>query len=241
MAFENRQSFDPQRDSKIPLKRDPASLAIRFGLLAARLLCSRHPEDFWIWARSMVARRRPLSYPIPWLSFPAIRRLRGSVKEGSTVFEFGAGHSTVFWAQRGACVCTVEESPEWHGYLEGYLRNHPGLTVELLFEPEQDKYIGSIGRYPKQHFDLVLVDGSFRRECTRAAIDHVKPGGLLVLDNTDWHWFREQPIDCVPPTWRKQAYPGYAPMMGYISETTVWQAPASGPFRSMATGNFTSD
>jgi hypothetical protein len=72
---------------------------------------------------------------------------------------------------------------------------------------------------------MVVVDGSHRKECLVHALGHLKPGGLLVVDNTDWHWYDD--VDSlVPASWRKRVYPGWAPFIGHRSETTVWTASA---------------
>ena len=63
------------------------------------------------------------------------------------------------------------------------------------------------------------------RESVLAAIGWVAPGGMLVVDNTDWHWFREVPLQGIPRDWEQTAYPGYTPMLGHASETTVWVRP----------------
>lgn len=40
-------------------------------------------------------------------------------------------------------------------------------------------------------FDVVIIDGEAsnltRYRCTRHAVEHLHPDGLLILDNADWH------------------------------------------------------
>ena len=73
--FENKNFFYPSVDSKIPLKRTPFALIVRGFLLITNLLFSKHPADCWIWIRSMLTRRKPFEFPIPWLTFGAIRAI----------------------------------------------------------------------------------------------------------------------------------------------------------------------
>lgn len=223
--FEDAQAFDPARDSKVPLARSPIALMLRAVLLLGSLLFSAHPEDCWTWLRSMIARRRPLTLAIPWLTFDAIRAISPVVGPGCRIFEYGSGHSTLYWRKLAATVVSVENNEDWYNYLIRALGPEPdGITV-ILAAHEED-YVTAISRYGSSDlFDIVLVDGAYRRDCIRTAIDHVKPGGLLVVDNTDWHWFRTTPIGEIPGNWTKTVYPGFAPMLGHETETSIWRRP----------------
>jgi hypothetical protein len=222
-AFEDRKSFDPRVDAKVPLKRDPLSLAMRLGALTWGLLTSGHPGDLLVWARTMLQRRRPLSHPVPWLTFDATRAICAALPPGARVFEFGAGNSTIFWARRAASVCSVEDDAGWMALLNAKLKELRISNTHVLHETEMQAYVHTIGAWPDEHFDLVIVDGAWRRECVAAAVRHVKKGGMLVVDNTDWHWFRAERLAGIPPGWRRRVYAGYAPMIGYKSETTVFR------------------
>jgi hypothetical protein len=35
------------------------------------------------------------------------------------------------------------------------------------------------------------------------AIPHLKPGGYFIVKNTDWHWFKEKPLEGIPDKWGK--------------------------------------
>jgi hypothetical protein len=222
--FLDEARFDPARDGRIPWRRDPLSLMLRTLWLVLRMLFSRHPGDLWLWWRSMRHRRTPLSLALPWLTFDAIRALEVPLRRpGCRVYEYGSGHSTLYWAKRGAQVWSVEADREWYGRGLAALKAWP--QVVLRHAPDRASYVHSIDQVPGD-FDIVLVDGEHRLECLDAAVDRVKPGGLLVVDNTDWHWFAD--VDRhVPAGWPKQVHAGCAPFIGYPSQTTVWQRPLS--------------
>jgi hypothetical protein len=222
MSFlKNEAAFDPQRDGKIPIRRGPIALAVRLVLQVLQLGFSRHPMDLprWIW--SMLRRRRPLSYALPWLTFDAIRALEAHARPGHRVFEFGSGHSTVYWARKDVELHSVEDDSGWFEMVKENLCASP--DVHLYFEKGQDAYVGRLGR-TEGDFDVIVVDGSFRKACISAATGKLRPGGLLVVDNTDWHWFASAD-GLVPPDWRKSIYPGFAPFIGHASETTIWTRP----------------
>jgi len=52
-----------------------------------------------------------------------------------------------------------------------------------------------------------------------------KKRGLLIVDNTDRHWFRKNPIAGIPSDWKFEVFQGYAPMIGHRSETMLYRRP----------------
>jgi predicted O-methyltransferase YrrM len=174
----------------------------------------------------MYHRRRPLHHPLPWITFSATREILKRITPASAMFEFGGGNSTLYWARRVASVCVTEDNDGWLELLRKKLESEQIRNVQLNHGASPASYAGSIAAWPRDFFDVVVVDGAYRRDCVKQAIAHVKPGGLLVVDNTDWHWFKEQPLHEIPADWRRMACAGYAPMMGYRTETTLYLRPA---------------
>jgi hypothetical protein len=223
-VFEDQEHFRPVTDSKVPLRRTRLALSIRGMAGVVSLLASRHPWDCAVWLKSMWLRRHPLSLPLPWLAFGAIRALERELsnRPEPTVFEYGAGHSTLFWVKQGATVFSVEDNDWWFRAVMDRLRETGESRAHLVLAQGAD-YVTTIRRCGIQSFDIVLVDGALRRECVLEAVSHVAPGGILVVDNTDWHWFHEHPLEGIPSEWKRTVYAGYAPMLGHKTETTIWR------------------
>lgn len=224
--FADHSAFDPDRDSKMPVRRGPVWILLRAIHVLGSLSFSRHPLDAWIWLRSMRARRRPLSMAIPWLTFAAVRAIRAQLPIQPHVFEFGSGHSTLYWLDLGATLTSIEDDAQWHQILSKSLRSHGYGNYTLVFAESKIDYVSSIESKPLSSQDLVLVDGAHRRECVQIAVQYVKPGGMLVVDNTDWHWFKDAPLEGIPANWQREDYPGFGPMLGHKSQTTVWVRPS---------------
>jgi hypothetical protein len=59
----------------------------------------------------------------------------------------------------------------------------------VLQEADLAKYVNTIFRYP-DGFDIIVVDGPSRGrtrvKCAQAALQQLKPGGMIILDNSDW-------------------------------------------------------
>lgn len=224
--FEDPEKFDSNRDGKAPVSRSPVALLARAPLALIDMLCSRHPCDAAVWIRSMFQRSRPISFALPWLTFDAIRALRRHAKPGMRIFQFGAGHSTIFWSNLGLEVHAVEDDRNWYGMLAKRMHGRPDAYVYL--EEDCERYISKLAGIG-WFFDNVVIDGSHRKACVAAALAHVKSGRLLVVDNTDWHWSGS--IDrLVPEEWVKMVYPGWTPFIGHRSQTTIWYRPDSNDF-----------
>jgi hypothetical protein len=119
---------------------------------------------------------------IPWFTYPAIEYLSQLDFSGKTVFEFGAGNSSLFWSRCAARVVSVEHDRTWCERLRGRLP----AGHELVLVEDPASYVQVLTQRAEQ-FDVIVVDGIERRACCVAAVKHLRRGGLLILDNADWH------------------------------------------------------
>jgi hypothetical protein len=139
------------------------------------------------WTQS-VAARLPVDgsgNPVPWYNYAAIAWLSGALLGSEVVFEYGAGHSTLWYAQHAKSVYSVEHDEWWLRRLAPRLPAN--ASVELLEEPTGDPnhpYVVSIRRR-EMKFDVIVVDGRSRVECMVEAASHLTQSGLIVVDNSD--------------------------------------------------------
>ena len=152
------------------------------SLAAAKLLLFGYGHLKSVHSRSSVDAG---GQPIPWFTYPAIEFLQQLDISGKTVFEYGSGNSTLFWAARADRVVSVEDEEHWSNSL--IARVPANCTV--LQEADLRHYVDAIHQYP-EGFDIIVVDGPSRGhtrlKCARAAVEHLKPGGMIILDNSDW-------------------------------------------------------
>jgi len=119
--------------------------------------------------------------PLPWYTYPALEYLRQFDFSAVDMFEYGSGQSTLFWAQRCRSVTAVEDDADWHTMVAPQL----GANVTYLLEHDTERYIAALpnsGRF----YDAIVIDGTKRTQCAALAAHHLKPGGFIVLDNSDW-------------------------------------------------------
>jgi hypothetical protein len=71
------------------------------------------------------------------------------------------------------------------GWCDRVRRKLPAnAKVHLL--PPSAEYSRFLAAQP-EGFDVIVVDGIRRRECCVEAVKKLRPGGLVILDNSDWH------------------------------------------------------
>ena len=119
--------------------------------------------------------------PIPWYSYPAIEYIKQLDVSDKTIFEYGSGNSTIFWASRCKKLVSVEDNQHWYNKVKAKLPDN----VEYTLFNEKQKYISSIDNHPDK-FDIVIIDGSHRYECCARALQNLKDDGFIILDNSDW-------------------------------------------------------
>ena len=201
---------------------------------------------------SLIGGLNPIDIRLPWICYEAIWNLEAGLERDMKVFEYGCGGSTLFFADRGCSVISVEHNPEWYSLASSLIRNHNNASsVDLqLQEPErkalgllyQDEtvctsfspdyfgfnfadYVKSILKYPDNYFDIVLVDGRARRSCIFYSIPKVKPGGLLVLDNTERTEYLGQGVLGLDKFELECEFKGRPPGLAFESQCMVWKKP----------------
>jgi len=118
--------------------------------------------------------------PIPWYTYPAIEYLNNFDFSDCDIFEFGSGHSSLYWASRGRSVVSVEDSQIWY---EATKKNMKGNQT-LIHRTDERAYVGALADQ-QRGFDIIAIDGSHRLGCTIASIGALQDNGFILLDNSD--------------------------------------------------------
>lgn len=134
----------------------------------------------------------------PWLCVGTINALDRNLKPHMTGVEFGSGRSTRWLAGKLKSLLSVEHCEEWHHVVvkqlaDANVRNvdyryipldHAESEPELDFYPTTPKYVAVLDEFDDGTVDFVLVDGHYRTTCIHHALRTIRPGGLLVVDDT---------------------------------------------------------
>jgi len=152
----------------------------------------------------------------PWWNDGAIRYLENHLRAGDRVFEWGSGASTVWLASRAAEVTSVEHDLDWVSKVQGRC---PAADVRAIPD-DAHLYTSAIEGFEDNSFDVVIVDGLHRVNCLHRGASKVKPGGLLVVDDTDQRLNR--PLKKSLPGWKTVSFAGFK-STGDVRETTFFQ------------------
>jgi hypothetical protein len=84
-----------------------------------------------------------------------------------------------------------------------------------------EKYVNVISQYPDSSFDIISVDGRSRNACIRAALKKLRPGGMLILDNSERLQYA-QSFDVLSDFGVRMSFAGCGPYNRYFWETTIF-------------------
>ncbi len=123
--------------------------------------------------------------------------------------ECGSGKSSLWLAQQVQHLCSVEHSADWFNKVKKNIQTNNISNIEYHYKPKQEDYVRVINQFAANSLDFILIDGEWRDDCAVAAIEKVKVGGMIILDNANWYipWTSYSPnsrlIDSDPasPLW----------------------------------------
>ena len=132
--------------------------------------------------------------PLPWYTYPTIDFLRCRDFTDRTVLEFGGGQSTFWWASRARRVVTFEDNAAW---LERLRRRIPdNVALRLVSAADAEACIADVraglAEVGESRFDVVVIDGLFRRELVAIACELVAPDGIIICDNAEGYGFHAE-------------------------------------------------
>ncbi len=157
--------------------------------------------------------------PLPWVTYPFIDFIEERLTKEMTVFEFGSGNSTLFYASKVKAVTTVEHNKKWHDKIS---KSMPG-NVEMIYreEDEDGKYCRAAKNTGKK-YDIVIVDAIDRNNCVKQSVEVLNPNGVLILDDSDREEYKEGIDYLIENGFKKIEFWGISP--GYLNRksTTVF-------------------
>jgi hypothetical protein len=167
-----------------------------------------------------------------WIPYRAQQYLKQLLNQNTTVFEYGCGDSTIFFAALCKHVVCVEHDVDWFEKI-------PSLpNILKIYQPVESNEIGRdksnpyhyrsncIGGNFKKYVDsltefapdLVFIDGRSRCSCLQLTFD--KQIKTIVIDNTERDWYTQNvPI---PDNYEIVKFYGHGPRIEWAWETTFF-------------------
>jgi len=209
-------------------------------------------RHFLEWRKSFEAGRNALVDEVVWVTFEAREWLESFLAADMKVFEFGSGGSTIFISRRVKALVSVEHDPKWHKLTSEALTRNNVQNCQYLLVPQQiateathkpndpygfvssqyhgmsfEDYVTSISGFPDEAFDLVAVDGRARPSCILRAMDKVRCGGHLMLDNSER--IRYQAGKDLLSDWEQMHFFGPGPYVREFWQTSIYKKRAKPP------------
>lgn len=157
--------------------------------------------------------------PIPWITYPAIDFLKNRIYPGMSVFEYGCGGSTLWWASCVKEVISVEHDQNWYQKISPTIPQNVNLIhINLEYGGAYSKKIGEFD----QKFDIVVIDGRDRVNCAINAVRGLKPEGVIIWDNTDRKQYEEGFHFLYKHGFRSINFIGMCPIVNLKSETSIF-------------------
>jgi hypothetical protein len=153
--------------------------------------------------------------PLPWITYPAVEFLKQLDLSDKSVFEYGCGGSTIFWGRAARTVDSVEHVEDFYREIRPMLPSNCSLSLEIY--PEA--YLNAIARRGEP-YDVIVIDGHSRVACSRIAPAYLKPGGFIVLDNSEW--FYEAAANLREADLIEVDMSGFAPINDFVSTTSFF-------------------
>jgi hypothetical protein len=176
-------------------------------------------EDGWFRSNREHASIDANGEPLPWITYPAIEFIKRRVGSGMSVFEYGSGGSTRWWAKLVANVVSVEHDREWFSSLTTIeLSNVELFQIDLIYGGDYSKKVAAY----RNHFDIVVIDGRDRVNCIKNCLGALKESGVIILDNSDRNQYAEGVDYLFKHAFRKIEFVGFCPIVNIKSETSIF-------------------
>ena len=198
------------------------------GTRAGRFHTARGPMGVSGWLRYPAARwraRRGKTPERPWIVPAAVGWLRRRIRSDWAVLELGSGRSTVWFARRAGSVLSFEDNEYWYPRTQERLAEAGLANVDLRLR-EVEGFPKEVAELPDASFDLVLVDfleapAVTRIDALKPAMKKVRPGGYLLLDDSDRPGYREayELLD----GWRERRFIGVKDEWPEACETAIFR------------------
>jgi hypothetical protein len=120
--------------------------------------------------------------PVPWMNYSLVAFLEPRLTPAMSLFEYGSGASTVYFAGKVGRVTSIEHDRTWYEDVRARLPANAAIHHEAL------EYGGRYCRAIAEHggrYHIVVVDGRDRVNCVKHAVDRLEEDGVIILDDAE--------------------------------------------------------
>ncbi len=159
--------------------------------------------------------------PIPWYTYAATAFLGPRLNKDMMVFEFGAGYSTLWYAERVKYVYAVEHNEKWYGRISTLKTNN----IDCRWLPS-GRYADEMLNH-KSEIDIVAIDGAERVNCVITTLQSIKHTGCVVFDNSTDANYQEGYNLLAHYGFRRLDFHGLTPVCAVNNCTSIFYRPTN--------------
>lgn len=157
--------------------------------------------------------------PLPWVTYSFIDFIKTRLNKELTIFEYGSGNSTLFYASKVKKVVSVEHDEAWYQRIvQEKAPNAEMIFTHLEKGGEYSQKAGLLG----EKFDVIIVDGRDRVNCCKYSIDALSNNGVLVLDDSEREIYQEARTFLTEKGFKELPFTGISPGLFYNKATSVF-------------------
>jgi hypothetical protein len=156
---------------------------------------------------------------IPWVTYSFIDFISDRIKKEHTIFEFGSGNSTIYYAKRAKKVVSVEHDKNWFDKISA---STPANSEMIFSELEKGGAYSKMPASLGSKFDIIIVDGRDRVNCCYNSLSALTESGVVVLDDSEREKYNAARIFFEKEGFKELSFSGVSPGLFYRKSTSVF-------------------
>jgi hypothetical protein len=174
----------------------------------------------YLWDRLWVIGYERIYPDAPWLTRTMVEILSSWLRPTDQGLEWGSGRSTLWFAKRTGPLIAIEHDQTWYLKIRSMCEKKGITNIDYRLLSQEPEYVSAAKRLPGNSLDFCLVDGIARDYCALAVLPHLRPGGILILDNSNWYLPSESRS---PNSRRFQNGPASDTWQVFLNEVKEWR------------------
>ena len=160
--------------------------------------------------------------PLPWVTYSFIDFVKTRLNKEMSVFEYGSGNSTLFYAKKVKNVVSVEHDEAWYNKI---VTSKPENAEMIFCKLEKGGEYSHKAATLNEKFDIIIVDGRDRVNCCLNCLPALKPGGVVILDDAHRKDYIKGRDFLKDSGYKEIPFTGIAPGLFYLKTTSVFYKP----------------
>lgn len=156
---------------------------------------------------------------IPWFTYSFIDFLQDRLNKKQTVFEFGSGNSTRYFASKCSHITSVEHDKDW--YVKGENNKPQNATIQYYLLDIDGDYCRAAQK-TKKEYDIIIIDGRDRVNCCIQSVNALTPTGIIILDDSERNKYNEARLFLQKNGFKELSFSGISPGYFYRKATSVF-------------------